>query len=109
MAVGFDSPMGTLRGDRFSARRKVCSGRQTSNSTPNCPSPAPWLTIHSALSACAGAATPLERTAHGTGATPYLPGHATAAIRAAADLSAARYGSPPSVRCARALPRPLKR
>ena len=58
------------------------------------------------LSARADAAAPLERTAHGTDATPYLPGHAAAAIRAAANLSAASYGFPRTVRCVRAHPRP---
>jgi len=109
--VGVRLPVGSPRGLPLHVASGGVPPPPTSNSEPDCAFPAPPaspLTPRCMPSARADAAALLETTTVDcTSATPFLSGHAAAAIHAATNLSAAHHGFPRQVRHMHARPHPL--
>ena len=93
--------MGALRGVCLTAREKLCSRRDSSNSAPKWPSPGAAAAHSRRPPRVAGAAARLQTAADGTGSTAYLLGHAADATRTAAALSADRRSTSREVRAQR--------
>ena len=96
---GVRLPGGCPSGSVLTAREKVCSRRDSSNSAPKWPSPGAAAAHSRRPPRVAGAAARLQTAADGTGSTAYLLGHAADTTRTAAALSADRRSTP--ARCAR--------
>ena len=94
-ALRFDSSVGGGRTTTFSALRKVCSSRDSSNAAPNRPSLGPPGKRSQHPRGLAGAIALLESGGDGSGSTTYLHGVAVIAIRASGDLAGDTHSSPP--------------
>jgi hypothetical protein len=78
-----------------SARQRVRSCRNSSNSAPNRPSPSPPDTCSQHPPGLTGALMPLKSGANGRGSMAYLPGLAADDASAATGLSTGSRSSPP--------------